>query len=132
MVKVTDEIKASLAGTKLVFLATSSKNGTPNAVPVGAFKLLDDETMLISDQYFKKTLANIKENPKVAVSYWGEKGGFQIKGTVTVHTNDEIFKKDAAWVKELKPNLVAKSAIVLKITDVYQVKPGPDAGKKIL
>jgi len=132
MVKVTDEIKASLAGTKLVFLATSSKNGTPNAVPVGAFKLLDDETMLISDQYFKKTLANIKENPKVAVSYWGEKGGFQIKGTVTVHTNDEIFKKDAAWVKELKPNLVAKSAIVLKITDVYLVKPGPDAGKKIL
>jgi len=132
MVKVTDEIKASLAGTKLVFLATSSKNGTPNAVPVGAFKLLDDETMLISDQYFKKTIANIKENPKVAVSYWGEKGGFQIKGTVTVHTNDEIFKKDAAWVKELKPNLVAKSAIVLKITDVYQVKPGPDAGKKIL
>lgn len=132
MVKVTDEIKASLAGTKLVFLATSSKTGIPNAVPIGAFKLLDDETMLISDQFFKKTLANIQENPNVAISYWGEKGGFQIKGTVTVHTNDEIFKNDAAWVKELKPNLVAKSAIVMKITDVYQVKPGPDAGKKIL
>ncbi|HNX17377.1 MAG TPA: pyridoxamine 5'-phosphate oxidase family protein [Methanoregula sp.] len=132
MVKVTDEIKAALAGTKLVYLATASKNGMPNAVPIGAFKLLDDETMLISDQFFNKTLANLKENPKVAVSFWGEKGGFQIKGTTTIHTSGEIFKKDVAWVKELKPTLVPKSAIVMKITDVYQVKPGPDAGKKIL
>lgn len=132
MVKVTDEIKAALAGTKLVFIATASKKGIPNAVPVGAFKLLDDETMLISDQFFNKTLANLKENPVVAVTFWGEKGGYQIKGTVTIHTNDEIFVKDAAWVKELKPNLVAKSAMVVKITDVFQVKPGPDAGKKIL
>lgn len=132
MVKVTDEIKAALAGTKLVFIATASKKGIPNAVPVGAFKLLDDETMLISDQFFNKTLANLKENPVVAVTFWGEKGGYQIKGTVTIHTNDEIFAKDAAWVKELKPNLVAKSAMVVKITDVFQVKPGPDAGKKIL
>jgi len=58
MVKLTSEIRDSLAGTKLVYLATAAKDGTPNAVPVGAFKLLDDETLLISDQYFNKTLAN--------------------------------------------------------------------------
>ena len=132
MVKLTPEIKESLTGTKLVYLGTASKAGIPNAVPIGAFKLLDDETMLISDQFFNKTLANLKENHHASVTWWGEKGGFQIKGTTTIHTNDEIFKADAAWVKELKPNLVAKSAVVLKITDVFQVKPGPGAGSKIL
>ena len=132
MVKLSAEIKESLAATKLVYLATATKKGVPNAVPIGAFKLLDDGTMLISDQFFNKTLANLKENPHAAVTFWGEKGGFQIKGTTTIHTSDAIFKEDAAWVKVLKPNLVAKSAIVLTITDVFQVKPGPGAGQKIL
>ncbi len=132
MVKLTDEIKESLTGTKIVFLATASKEGTPNVVPIGAFKLLDDETLLISDQFFNKTLKNMKENPKIAISYWGEKGGFQIKGSITLHTNDEVFKRDVAWMKELRPNLVPKSAVIMKITEVFIVKAGPDAGKKIL
>jgi hypothetical protein len=132
MVKLTDEIKESLTGTKIVFLATASKEGTPNVVPIGAFKLLDDETLLISDQFFNKTLKNLRENPKIAISYWGEKGGFQIKGSITLHTNDEVFKQDVAWMKELRPNLVPKSAVVMKITEAFIVKAGPDAGKKIL
>ena len=132
MVKLTDEMKESLAGTKLVFLATASKNSAPNVVPIGAFKLMDDETLLISDQFFSKTLQNLKENPKIALSWWGEKGGFQLKGPVTLHTNDEVFRKDVAWMKELRPNLVPKSAVIVKIAEVYQIKAGADAGKKIL
>jgi len=132
MVKLTEEVKESLKGVKNIFLATCSKAGVPNVVPMGAFKLLDDETMLLSDQYMQKSLSNMKENPRVAISYWGEKGGFQIKGTVTLHTDDQIFKEDVAWVKGIKPTLNPKTAIVMKITDVYAVKPGPEAGKKIL
>jgi len=132
MVKLTDEIKESLTGTKIVFLATASKEGTPNVVPIGAFKILNDETLLISDQFFNKTLKNMKENPKIAISYWGEKGGFQIKGSITLHTNDEVFKQDVAWMKELRPNLTPKSAVIMTITEVFIVKAGPDAGKKIL
>jgi predicted pyridoxine 5'-phosphate oxidase superfamily flavin-nucleotide-binding protein len=132
MVKLTDEMKESLTGTKLVFLATSSKKGLPNVVPIGAFKLLDDETLLISDQFFNKTLRNLKENPHVAISWWGEKGGFQFKGPVTIHTSDEIFRQDVAWMKELRPTLTPKSAVIMKITGVYQIKAGADAGKKLL
>jgi predicted pyridoxine 5'-phosphate oxidase superfamily flavin-nucleotide-binding protein len=51
---------------------------------------------------------------------------------VTVHTDDQVFKDDVAWVKTIKPNLNPKGALVMKITDVFAVKPGADAGKKIL
>jgi len=132
MVALTPEIRDSLTGTKTVFLATASWNRVPNVVPIGAFKILDDETLLISDQYFHKTLQNMTENPLVALSWWGEKGGFQIKGPVTIHTNDAIFREDVAWMKEVRPHLAPKSAVIMKIADVYQVKPGADAGKKIL
>lgn len=132
MVQLTDEITTSLAGTKLVFLATASRDGTPNVVPIGAFKLLDDETILISDQFFSKTLKNMRENPQIAVSWWGEKGGFQLKGSVTLHSDDEVFRQDVAWMKEIRPSLTPKSAVIVKITDVFIIKAGPDAGKKIL
>ncbi len=132
MVKLTAEMKDSLAGTKLAFLATASNAGQPNVVPIGAFKLLDNETLLISDQFFNKTLANMRENPKAAISWWGEKGGFQIKGTVVIHTDGKIWLQNVAWLKELRPNLKPKGAVVMKITDVYAVVPGTEPGKKIL
>jgi uncharacterized protein len=133
MVTLTPEIKESLQGSKIAFIATSSKKGIPNVVPIAAYKILDDNaTMLISDQFFNKTLKNMKENPEIALSWWGEKAGFQIKGTVTIHTNDEVFKQNVAWMKESWPKFVPKSAVMVKITGVYAVKPGPEPGKKIL
>jgi predicted pyridoxine 5'-phosphate oxidase superfamily flavin-nucleotide-binding protein len=133
MVKLTYEIKESLAAAKVAFFATSAHDRTPNVVPIGAFKVLDgDETLLISDQYFNKTLSNMKENKKAALSWWGEKGGYQIKGTVAIHTSGEVFRQDVAWMKEIRPHLRPKGAVVLTITDVFEVKPGPEPGKKIL
>lgn len=132
MAKVTEEIKESLKGTKLAYLATASKDGTPNVVPIAVFTFLDDETLLISDQYFGKTLNNLKENPKIALTWWGEKGGFQIKADVTIHTDDDIFKRNVEFARSIKDTLNPKSAIKCKIIAVYIVKSGPDAGKKIL
>jgi Predicted flavin-nucleotide-binding protein structurally related to pyridoxine 5''-phosphate oxidase len=80
----------------------------------------------------KRTLANLRENPKIALAWWGEKGGFQIKADITIHTDGEIFRQDVEWVQGIKDTLKPKSAVVAKITDVYIVKSGPDAGKKIL
>jgi len=121
MIQVTEEIKESLKSTKIAYLSTAAKDGTPNVVPIGAFKFLDDATLLISDQFFKKTLA-----------WWGEKDGFQIKADITLHTDDEIFRQNVEWVHGIKATLNPKSAVVGKITGVYIVKSGPDAGEKIL
>ena len=74
----------------------------------------------------------MKENKNAALSWWGEKGGYQIKGSIPLHTDAEVFRQDVAWMKEIRPNLTPKSAVILTITDVYQVKPGAEAGKKIL
>ena len=132
MAKLTEEIKESLAATRYSWLATSAKDGTPNVVIVGAFKLIDDETMLISDQFFLKTLANIMENPKVSVSWWGEKGGFQVKGNATYHNNDSVFAEDVDWIKAKAPKLTPKGAVLIKITDAFILKAGPDAGKSCI
>jgi len=57
MAKVTHEIKESLKATKIAYLATATKDGGPNVVPnCRGSKFLDDETLLISDQYFGKNI----------------------------------------------------------------------------
>lgn len=132
MVVLTPEIEESLSEAKTAFLATSSKDGIPNVVPIGAFTVLDDGSLLISDQFFNKTLRNMQENPRIALSWWAGKGGFQIKGTVTLHTDDDVFSRNVAWMKEIRPALVPKSAVLVTITDVYTVVPGDEPGKKIL
>ncbi|MBN1471744.1 MAG: hypothetical protein JW925_08175, partial [Syntrophaceae bacterium] len=66
------------------------------------------------------------------LTWWGDKDGFQIKADISIHTDGEIFRQNVEWVHSIKETLNPKSAIVGKITDVYIVKSGSDAGKKIL
>jgi len=98
-------------------------------------KIIDDETILISDQYFDKTLKNLKNNPRAAITIWDKFEGYQIKGTITIETSGKRFEETAQWIKEkgeaLNFPLKSKGAVVLKITDIYIVSPGPDAGKKV-
>ncbi|MBP1709261.1 MAG: hypothetical protein H6Q46_245, partial [Deltaproteobacteria bacterium] len=48
MAKLTQRIKEIFEKQGTVVLATASKEGMPNVVPVNAKKILDDETILIS------------------------------------------------------------------------------------
>lgn len=135
MAKMGERVKEMFQKQRDVVLATASKEGIPNVVVVGAKKIIDDETILISDQYFDKTLANIKENPRVAVTVWEKAEGYQIKGTVTIERSGPRFEETERWIEDLgkKFNLSLKSkgAVIIKITDIYDISPGSNAGQKI-
>ena len=137
MSMLNERMKKIFVKQGIFVLGTADQNGIPNVVPVGAAKILDDETVLVSDQYFLKTLNNLKENPRVAISFWetdtGE--GYQIKGDAEILTEGRIYEKTAAWVRkhgeEIGHPLKSKGAIVIKITAIYSVTPGPNAGQRV-
>lgn len=135
MAKMNERVQEILNKRQDVVLATASKEGIPNVVVIGAKKILDDETILISDQYFNKTLANMQENPQVALTVWEKTEGYQIKGTVTIETSGHRFEETAKWIDKLAKKfnvpLKSKGAIILDITDIYEISPGPKAGRKI-
>ena len=137
MAKMTEQVKSIFNSQRIVVFSTASKDGIPNAVPIGAKKIIDDETILISNQYFDKTLKNIMENPRAGLTFWDIKTheGYQVKGTITIETSGERFEKTAKWIEEMgkakKKPLKSKGSVILKITDVYCVTAGKDAGKKI-
>ncbi|MCX5883600.1 MAG: pyridoxamine 5'-phosphate oxidase family protein [Deltaproteobacteria bacterium] len=135
MAQMTERMKELFDKVRTVVLSTASIDGTPNAVPVGAKKIIDAETILISDQFFNKTLANMKANPKVAVTYWEGREGYQLKGTVTIETTGQRYQETAQWIEEMSNKagfpLKSKAAIILKIEEIYGIAPGPGAGKQL-
>jgi predicted pyridoxine 5'-phosphate oxidase superfamily flavin-nucleotide-binding protein len=135
MAKLNQRMKEIFEKQRPIVLATATKDGIPNVVPVGMKKIIDDETILISDQYLNKTLKNIQANPRVAITVWAETEGYQIKGTVTVETSGPLFEETIRWAEErgksINRPLRSKGALILKIMEIYSVSPGPNAGMRI-
>ena len=135
MAKMNARIKEIFEKQGAIVLATATRDGVPNVVPANAKKILDDETILISDQFFGKTLKNIQQNPQVALTIWENLEGYQIKGSVTIETSGKRFEETAQWIdgigKALNLPLKSKGAVIIKITAIYNVSPGPDAGKQM-
>ncbi len=135
MAQMTDKIVELFEKVPTALLATATPDGIPNAVPIGAKKIIDNETILISDQFFNKTLANMKANPKVSVTFWEGHDGYQIKGSVVIETTGSRFEETAKWIEEMGNKvgipLKSKGAVILTIDEIYNLTPGPEAGKRI-
>ena len=135
MAKMNQRVREIFENQQTVVLATATKNGVPNVVPINAKKIIDDETILISDQFLNKTLTNMKDNPQVALTCWDKYEGYQIKGKATIEISGQLYQDTARWIEErgkkLNIPLKSKGAIVVKITEIYNVSPGPQAGVKI-
>ena len=134
MAKLTAEMKEAFGKMKIFPVATASKDGTPNVVPIGVVELVSDDTIWITDNFMNKSLENLKANPKIAIYVWGPeiKGCFQIKGHATVKTSGTDFDAMKAKINAKNPAMPARSLIIVKIAEVFNCKPGPEAGKKLL
>jgi len=132
---MTERIKKLFAKVPTVILATASADGIPNAVPVGAKYIVDDETILLSDQFFNKSLVNLKTNPRMAVTFWKGHEGYQLKGKVTIETQGHLYETTAKLIREkgsqMGFSLQSKGIVLLKIDEIFGVAPGPGAGTKI-
>ena len=134
MVSLTAEMKETFSKIKVFPVSTASRSGVPNVSLIAFVRLAGDDTIWLADNFMKKTIANLTENPQAAISVYDpeSKKCFQIKGSVTIKTSGPDFEKMTSWVHDKKPELPAKSLVILKITEVFNCVAGPDAGKKIL
>ncbi len=134
MAKLTADMKDAFGKMKIFSVATASKDGTPNVVPIGVVEIVSDDTIWITDNFMNKSLSNLAVNPKIALYVWGPeiKGCFQVKGVASVKTSGKDFDTMKATINAKNPALPARSLIIVKITEVFECQPGPKAGSKIL
>lgn len=143
MAEMTDEMMDLINNMAAPYLATASKEGVPNVVPCGSTRAVGPDTITITALHLDKTLRNLEENPRVALvfnSELGQKGtridvrGWQIKGEATLVKSGEYFKraKEGA-ANRFGPEAAdkVKAAVVIKVTEIFNIATGPDAGKRV-
>jgi len=139
MVKLTPEMKEDIKKVKVLPLATASKTGIPNVIPIGIAEIDDsdenDDYIHIMNNFFLKTISNLKENPKAAFYIWSPEtvGCIQIKGEVIdIAGNGNIYNDMTTRVASMKPGLPMKEIIRIKVTEVFNCKSGKEAGQRII
>lgn len=133
MAKLTQDILDQMKNQKVYALATASKDGVPNVVPVGMLIPKEDGTIWIIDNYFGKTIANMEENPKAAFYVWNPecKESWQVKGTLSIEDSGEDYEAAVAFAHSIKEIFPAKHLVKMTVDEIYYVTPGDHAGKKI-
>ena len=120
MIKITDQQKR-LIEEKAIALATADLNSTPNVVGVACCKVVDDNKILITDNYMNKTRKNLLENKKIAIAVWSreEKEGYQFKGMAE-------YLKSGEWKKMVDSDpdnegLSHKAAVLITMEKIWDL-----------
>lgn len=129
---LTEEMKDAIEKDNVVFFATATPDGVPNVVPIGFARPIDDNTILVVDNYLNKTRKNLEDNPKASlVVRDASKAPYQFKGTVEIVESGKYFDDAVDWATSVMSQLAPKAAVLLKVEEIYSVQPGPEAGKKV-
>ena len=105
MTKLTDEAKKAIGEIRPSLVATASKSGKPNVSAKGSFRVLDDEHVVFADIVSPRTVANIRENPQVAVICLDApaRTGCRIWGKGSILNSGELFDRlSAEYAKKNK------------------------------
>ncbi|MGB8226548.1 MAG: pyridoxamine 5'-phosphate oxidase family protein [Sedimentisphaerales bacterium] len=117
MAQLPDAVKKAISKQELFPVATSTSKGTPNVVYIKYLKVIDDQTILIADNYLNKTRDNVLNNGKIAFAVLDdEKGSFQIKGTARRFTEGAMYDEVQKWVPEKLPRV---AAVVMYVEEIY-------------
>jgi hypothetical protein len=132
MVVLPPEVKDVILKQKPLPIATADNEGNPNVVFIGMWKFIDDETIMIVDNFFKKTAENLKANPKMTlVAYDGEsKKSYKVKGSIDYLEQGDKFEEAKAIAESKK--MPGKAAVIFHIEEVYNSMYGPNAGERIV
>ena len=132
MKTLTQEMKDMIA-TQQCFVGTIDANGYPNVAPKRSTRVLSDESLIFTEGTGGATYENIKRGSKVSVAVVNRDiiDGYRFVGEAILHESGELYEQAAAMSVTMgKPKPLA--VVVINITEIHSLKPGPLAGKKIV
>ncbi|MCP8306171.1 MAG: pyridoxamine 5'-phosphate oxidase family protein [archaeon] len=139
MVEIPEDVKKvalEAVKKKTLVIGTTNKKCIPNTVPLSAMgypKIIDGDKFVIVDNYLYKTRKNLEENPFASLTFWDSETleGYQVKGPVEIKSSGDLYEQIRSEIKSKRPKLPAKAIVILKVEEIYSVKPGSEAGKRI-
>jgi predicted pyridoxine 5'-phosphate oxidase superfamily flavin-nucleotide-binding protein len=131
MPTLTDEMKRML-GSQLAILATVTDGTTPNIGPKRSLRVRDEHSLIFNENTGGQTLANIHAGSKVSVAVIDREAldGYRFVGSAHIHESGPAFDDAVAFAQE-RGLKYPRCAVVIAIDDIYTLKPGVTAGKRV-
>lgn len=116
MIKINNKHK-KLIEENPIALGTVDESNNPNVIAIAYAKVISPNQILITDNYMKKTIKNIKYNNNICLNVWDKEWeGCKIIGKVKYFTNG----KWKRYVEQMVENkgLSAKGALLVTVSSL--------------
>ena len=115
---ISPEIK-NIIEQNPITIATITPQGMPNIIGVASVKVINDNQILVTDNFMNQTIKDIKNSPHVAVLGWDKKmTGYKLLGDAKYFDSGEYLMK----VKALKENqnMPVKGALLITVRRIIK------------
>lgn len=100
-----------------IILSTVNEDGIPNSIYATCVSKFSEDTLVVANNYFSKTLENIRAGSKGSILFITKEGkAYQIKGSIEYHEEGSLFEDMKKWNPEKHPG---HAATALKVEEVY-------------
>ena len=117
MAVLPEEVKeAWKTREKAIIFNTVDKAGIPNSIYASCVKMIADDKIVVADNFFDKTRANILAGSPGSLLFITEDGkAFQIKGSIEYIKEGPIFDDMKEWVPSKLPGVAAAVLVCEKV-----------------
>jgi uncharacterized protein len=101
-----------------IILSTVNKEGTPNSIYATCVAKYNQDTLVVANNYFSKTLENIEVGSSGSILFiTPDNKSYQVKGAIEYHTDGPVFEDMKKWNPDKHPG---HGATALKVQAVYK------------
>ena len=116
---ITEAIKKIIEENPIA-LATVDENNKPNVIGVAYVKVVNNNQVIITDNYMKQTKENLNRNNNVCLAVWDKNwNGYKLIGTAEYFTSGK-WKEFIEKIPENK-GLSVKGAILVAISQLIKL-----------
>ena len=131
MITISEEIKNFVNSQKLGYVATVSKDGTPNLSPKGTIVVMNESTLAFADIRSPQTIQNLQNNPSVEINVVNpfQRLGYRFKGDGKIINEGSEFDKILDYYINAGIKSKINSVVVVDVKSMSEVtSPSYDLG----
>ena len=131
MITISEEIKNFVNSQKLGYVATVSKDSTPNLSPKGTIVVMNESTLAFADIRSPQTIQNLQDNPSVEINVVDpfQRLGYRFKGEGKIISEGSEFDKILDYYENAGIKSKINSVVVVDVKSMSEVtSPSYDLG----
>ena len=131
MITISEEIKYFVNSQKLGYVATVSKDGTPNLSPKGTIIVMSESSLAFADIRSPQTIQNLQDNPSVEINVVDpfQRLGYRFKGECKIINEGPEFDKILDYYVNVGIKSKINSVVIVDVESMSEVtSPSYDLG----